>query len=105
MKGRMKSSGVKQNAPRTPLMSPKKGRAAETKVAKATYEDRSRKRGTKLRIEYLPSFTSEVWPSKISNVGCEYTSTHHFIHITLSTPSHGNYRQYTNEKMRVLDPC
>ena len=58
-KGRTKSSGVKPKEPITAFMSPKNGSAAEMKVASTTYDDRKRIRGTRLRMENFPSFTSE----------------------------------------------
>lgn len=72
-KGRTKSKGVNPKAPMTALMSPKKGIAADTRVAKAMNPVRRKKRGIRLRAENLPFSTSEDLPSKISNVGCEYT--------------------------------
>lgn len=73
MKGRTKSRGVKPKAPMMALMSPKKGIAAETRVAKATNPTRRKKRGIRFRAAYFPFATSDDLPSKISNVGCAYT--------------------------------
>jgi len=72
-KGSTKSRGVKPTAPIKAAMSPKKGMAAAIKVDNATKNVRRMARGKKLRIEFMPVFTSDDIPSNISNVGCEYT--------------------------------
>jgi len=61
------------NAPNTAMMSPKKGSIAAIKVATLTYTERRNSLGMRLRRENLPVLASPDFPSKTSNMGCEYT--------------------------------